>query len=226
MIENLKENIIGEIISLSFILLTFTIAIPLYRIKPEYSRKEIHIMLGNFYFIALIYFTKWYFACLGPFVFIFVNYFSVKYQIIKVMLRHESEKNNLKIKKEYGTVYYAISLTILTIYSWAKNRPDIGLCPFLSMSFGDGLACIIGGAIKSPYRIIFGSKKSLAGSLTMFLISYILFSIYFWFYNDYFWIIKGYFMGLCSMLLEAFSPYGTDNLIVPLCNLFVVSFLV
>ena len=226
MIENLKENILGEIISLSFILLTFIIAIPFYRIKPEYSRKEIHIMLGNFYFIALLYFTKWYFACLGPFVFIFVNYFSVKYHLIKLMLRHELEKKSLRIKKDYGTVYYAISLTILTIYSWVKNRPDIGLCPFLSMSFGDGLACIIGGAIKSPHRIIFGSKKSLSGCMTMFLVSYIIFGIYCWYYNDNYWIIKGIFMGVCSMLLEAFSPYGTDNLTVPLGNLFIVSFLI
>ena len=226
MIENLKENILGEIISVSFILLTFFIAIPFYKIKPEYSRKEIHIMLGNFYFIALIYFTEWYFAFLGPFIFIFINYFSVKYKLIKLMLRHELEKKTLIIKKDYGTVYYAISLTILTIYSWVIKRPDIGLCPFLSMSFGDGLACVIGGAIKSPYKIIFGSKKSIAGSFTMFLISYILFGIYFWYYNDNFWIIKGFFMGLCSMILEAFSPYGTDNLTVPLGDLLIVSFLI
>ena len=114
---NLKENIKGEIISLTFILLTFILAIPFYRINPEYSRKEIHIMLGNFYFIALLYFTEWYFACLGPFIFIFINYFSIKYQLIKLMLRHEKIKDKSKVKKDYGTVYYAISLTILTIYS-------------------------------------------------------------------------------------------------------------
>ena len=223
---NLKENIKGEIISITFILLVFIFAIPFYKIKPEYSRKEIHIMLGNFYFIALLYFTEWYFACLGPFIFIFINYFSVKYKIIKLMLRYELEKKQLKIKKDFGTVYYAISLTILTIYSWKINKPDLGLCPFLSMSYGDGLACIIGEAIKSPYVIIFGSKKSLAGSLVMFLISFALFGIYFWYYSIHFWIIKGCFMGFCSMILEAFSPFGTDNLTVPLGNLFVSSFLI
>ena len=66
---NLKRNILGEIISFSFIMLVFLIAIPFYNINPEYSRKEIHIMLGFFYFIALIYFTEWYFACFGPFFF-------------------------------------------------------------------------------------------------------------------------------------------------------------
>ena len=224
--NNLKENIKGEIISITFILFIFILAIPFYRIKPEYSRKEIHIMLGNFYFIALLYFTEWYFACLGPFIFIFINYFSVKYQLIKLMLRHEESKNNLKIKKDYGTVYYAISLTILTIYSWKINKPDIGLCPFLSMAYGDGLACLIGGSIKSPFIIVFGSKKSLIGSFTMFLVNIFIYGIYFWYYNINMVIIKSLFMGLCSTILEAFSPYGTDNLTVPLFNLFILSFLI
>ncbi len=70
MTTNIKENILGEIICFLFIFFVFIIAIPLYKIKPEYSRKEIHIMLGNFYFIALLYFSEWYFACFGPFLFI------------------------------------------------------------------------------------------------------------------------------------------------------------
>jgi len=224
----IKENIKGEVFSVTFILIVFLLAIPFYKIKPEYSRKEIHIMLGNFYFIALFYFTEWYFACFGPFVFIFVNYFSVKYQFIKLMLRHEKEKekNNFKIKKDYGTVYYAISLTILTSYSWKIKKPDFGLCPFLSMAFGDGLACIIGRSFHSPYKIIFGAKKSFAGSLTMFLITFILFFVYFWINNIKYSIFKSFFMGLCSMIMEAFSPYGTDNLTVPLGNALILSFLI
>ena len=225
MTTNIKENILGEIICFLFIFFVFIIAIPLYKIKPEYSRKEIHIMLGNFYFIALLYFSEWYFACFGPFLFIFVNYFSVKYNLIKLMLRHTLEKKVLKIKKDYGTVYYAISLTIITIYSWKKGKPEIGLGPFLSMAFGDGLACVFGGAINSPYRLIFGSKKSLVGCFTMFLVSFLIFCIFFFYYNYQFWLIKGCFMGLISMILEAFSPFGTDNLTVPLGDLIIVSFL-
>ena len=54
MVKNLKENIEGEIISITFILLVFILAIPFYKIKPEYSRKVIHIMLGIF--ILLLYY--------------------------------------------------------------------------------------------------------------------------------------------------------------------------
>ena len=170
--RNIKENIEGEIICFLFILSSFILSVPFYRINPEYSRKVIHIMLGNFYFIALLYFTDWYFACFGPFIFIFVNYFSVKYRYIKLMLRHNKKIKNGEIYYDYGTVYYAISLTIITIYSWKIKKPEIGLCPFLSMAFGDGFACVIGSSIKSPSIFIFESKKSLIGSFTMFFITF------------------------------------------------------
>ena len=142
------QNIEGEIISLLYILLIFLISIPFYKINQEHSRKVIHIMLGFFYFIALYYFTEWYFACFGPLLFIFVNYFSVKFNFIKLMLRNKKNKKG-KILHDYGTVYYAFSLTVITIYSWKSKKPEIGLCPFLSMAFGDGLACVFGSNIKT-----------------------------------------------------------------------------
>ena len=223
--RNIKENIEGEIICFLFILSSFILSVPFYRINPEYSRKVIHIMLGNFYFIALLYFTDWYFACFGPFVFIFVNYFSVKYRYIKLMLRHNKKIKNGEIYYDYGTVYYAISLTIITIYSWKIKKPEIGLCPFLSMAFGDGFACVIGSSIKSPSIFIFESKKSLIGSFTMFFITFLIYNIFFWYYNINMGMIKAFFMGIISMLLEAISPYATDNLTVPIGNLILISFL-
>ena len=94
------------------------------------------------------------------------------------------------------------------------------------MAFGDGLACIIGKSIKSPYIIIFKSKKSLAGSLTMFIVSILIFGIYFYYYDIKLYLIKSLFIGFFSTIVEAFSPFGTDNLTVPLCNLCIISLLI
>ena len=219
------QNIEGEIISLLYILLIFLISIPFYKINQEHSRKVIHIMLGFFYFIALYYFTEWYFACFGPLLFIFVNYFSVKFNFIKLMLRNKKNKKG-KILHDYGTVYYAFSLTVITIYSWKSKKPEIGLCPFLSMAFGDGLACVFGSNIKSPYKIIFGAKKSLVGSFTMFFTCFLIYEIFFSYYEINYGIIKAIFLGIISTILEAFSPFSTDNLTVPIGNLVLISFLI
>ena len=223
--SKIKVNIEGEIISFIFILSSFILSIPFYKINPEYSRKVIHIMLGLFYFIALFYFTDWYFACFGPFIFIFVNYFSVKYRYIKLMLRHNKKDDKGKIINDYGTVYYAISLTIITIYSWKINKPEMGICPFLSMAFGDGFACVIGSSLKSSYKIIFGAKKTLIGCLTMFFTCFLINQIFFFYYEINKGFIKAFFLGIVSMILEAFSPYSTDNLTVPVGNLILMTFL-
>jgi len=222
--SNILLNIEGEIICLLFIISVFIISIPFYKINAEYSRKVIHIMLSIFYFIALLYFTEWYFACFGPFVFIFVNYFSVKYRYIKLMLRNQKKFENGG-QEDYGTVYYAISLTLLTMYSWKINKPEIGLCPFLSMAIGDGFACVFGSCIKSPTFIIFESKKSLVGCFTMFFSCFLIYEIFFLYFDINKGIIKAFFMGIISMILEMISPYSTDNLTVPIVDLILMNFL-
>ena len=232
--SNIIKNIEGEVICVIYILSVFIISIPFYKINSEYSRKVIHILLGNFYFIALLYFTEWYFTCLGPFIFIFVNYFSVKYRYIKLMLRNPKKLRRGREKdggegigggSDYGTVYYAISLTLITIYSWKNNKPEIGLCPFLSMAFGDGLAGVLGSSIKSHTFIIFESKKSVVGCSTMFLTCFFIYEIYFLYFEINKGIIKAFFMGIISMILEAISPNSTDNLTVPLADLILMCFL-
>lgn len=99
----IKENIKGEIISILYIIIVFILSVPLYKINPEFSRKEIHIMLGNFYFIALLYFTNWYFASFFPFLSIFLNYLIIKYKAIKYMIR---VKKKDRIKFNYFNIIF------------------------------------------------------------------------------------------------------------------------
>ena len=217
-----KKNLYGEIICIIYVIFIFLLSILFYKINPEYSRKVVHIMLGNFYFIALLYFTKWYYASFGPFVFIFINYFSSKYNLIKFVQRASDSK---KKSINYGTVFYAISLFILTTFSWIKKNYSLGLCPFLAMAYGDGLACIFGNMFKSAYITIYDSKKSLVGSSTMFIVCFLIFGCYFNYMNVNCWMIKSLMLSGISTILEAMSPWGIDNLTVPLIDLAIMNFL-
>ena len=49
----------------------------------ELSRKYIHIMLGNWWIIAMIFFNNVLFAAIGPAVFVIINYLSYKKDLIK-----------------------------------------------------------------------------------------------------------------------------------------------
>ena len=191
----------------------------------EASRKFIHIMLGNWWFIAMFFFTNVWFAAFPPATFIIINYLSYKKDLIKVMERDEQDG--------LGTVYFAIALLILVIVSFGifKN-PWLGLVPFLVMAYGDGLAAVIGKSIKSKRYKLGETKKSFAGSLIMFVIStlligaYLVFNLGKTFWLGTHWPVVACLAGFAIMALEAVSGKGWDNITVPIATLALLILLV
>ncbi len=84
------------------------------------------------------------------------------------------------------------------------------------MGYGDGLAAIVGQSIKSPEFKIGCTKKTLAGSLTMFAVTFIIMTGFLVYTDVTFWLPKSLFVGLLITIVEAFSIKGTDNITVPL----------
>ena len=214
-------NWLGLLVSFAYIALVIVGAKLFETRGKEISRKFIHIMLGNWWIIAMFFFDNVWFASLGPAVFVVVNYLSNKKNIIKVMERDEQDG--------FGTVYYALSLLILSIVSFGifKN-PALGLVPTLVMAYGDGLAAIIGKKTKSKKYKLSDTKKSFAGSLTMFLISLLLIGGYLLFmYKDMFWSSSHWplvsaMMAFCVTAIEAISGKGIDNISVPISTLLLL----
>ena len=167
-------NIIGIIASYLYVGLVIAGGKIFEKKGKEASRKFIHIMLGNWWFVAMYFFTNVWYAAVAPLTFVIINYLSYKKDLIKVMERDE--------KDSLGTVYFAIALLILVIVSFGifKN-PSLGLVPFLVMAYGDGLAAVIGKSVKSKKYKLGDSKKSFAGSLTMFVITTLLIGTQLWF---------------------------------------------
>ena len=215
-------NWLGLIVSFVYIGLVIVSAKIFEKWGKELSRKYIHIMLGNWWIIAMLFFNNVWFAIIGPAVFVIVNYISYKEDLIKVMERDKQDG--------FGTVYYALSLLILSIVSFGiLKNPAIGLVPTLVMAYGDGLAAIIGKKTKSKKYKLSDTKKSFAGSLTMFIISLILIGGYLVFtYNDIFWASTHWplitiMMAFCVTAIEAVSGKGIDNISVPISTLLLLT---
>ena len=211
-------NILGIIISYLYIGLVIIGAKIFERRGKEASRKFIHIMLGNWWIIAMYFFTNVWFAIFVPATFVIINYLSYKKDIIKVMERDEQDG--------LGTVYYAVALLVLAIITFGIfKQPGLGLVPTLVMAYGDGLAAVIGKSIKSKKYKLGETKKSLAGSLTMFIISTLLIGGYLWlmhstiFWKAAHWPLVACLMGFAITGLEAVSGKGWDNITVPLATL-------
>ena len=110
--------------------------------------------------------------------------------------------------------FYCFSLLILISLFWEQDPLSL-TAGFFIMTFGDGLAGLIGKNFKSKSWKIFNQKKSIIGTTTMFLISFLVVSILGYknnldFNYYYFWI------ALLATVLEQISIIGIDNFSVPI----------
>lgn len=118
-------------------------------------------------------------------------------------------------RQSYGTIAYALSITFLLIFLWPENAAAV-CAGVLAMSFGDGLAGLIGRQLQTPQWVIFGQRKSIAGTLTMALtvgIILILLSVFSGIAIHPLLILT---ITLLAVSLEQISPWGIDNLTVPI----------
>ena len=127
-------------------------------------------------------------------------------------------------RKSFGTIFYCISLFILICLFWNKD-PYALIAGFLIMTFGDGLAGLIGKSFNSKSWIIFKQKKSLLGTLTMFLTSLII--VCSTGYSQQNSVNLNYFtIAFLATVLEQFSILGIDNFIVPISSALCFNFFI
>jgi len=127
-------------------------------------------------------------------------------------------------RKSYGTLFYCLSLFILIYLFWDKD-PYALISGFFIMTFGDGLAGLIGKSFNSKSWIFCEQKKSLYGTITMFLTSLIVVcSIGYSQQNS---LNLNYLtIAFFATLLEQFSILGIDNFIVPISSALFFNFLI
>ena len=183
----LSNNILALII-------TFVVALAWLRIndflahrgwlESHLSRKLIHIGTGPLFVLCWLLFNaspiNKYLAALVPLAFtlqfLLIGTGVIKDEAsVKAMSRSGDRREILR-----GPLYYGIIFVLLTIIYW-KNSP-IGIIGLTLMCGGDGLADIFGrkwGTEKVPWNI----RKSLAGSLGMFLGGWVLSILIIWIFT-------------------------------------------
>lgn len=213
------NNVIGLIVASIYILVIFLTSKLFKKKGKEVTRKYIHIMLSNIWFISLAFFDNFIIAAILPMLFVIINSLSYKYNLIKIMEREDK-------KEGIGTVYYAISLTILSLVTFYIDKPILALPGILIMGYGDGLAAVVGQNIKSKSFNIFGSTKSIAGSTTMFIVSLIISILIFSFIGIEYLILKAFLIAIIATILEAISVKGLDNITVPIIITAIVGYII
>lgn len=223
------NNILGMILSIVFVVLIIVVS-EMIKSKSKWTneatRKFIHIGVCHWWIFAMFSISEIQYAIMPPLLFIILNYMSYKKNIIKSMERNEN-------KADLGTVYFPISLLILIILTWkggllGEDLKYIGAIGILIMGYGDGLAAIVGKKIGDNTYKIHNSKKSIEGSSAMFIISFIVtFTIL--------TLVGGYsiltlkislIVATFATFIEAITPWGLDNITVPIITSILVYYLI
>ena len=184
--------------------------------NKEIFRKIIHIGIGPLIPIAQFLKIDQYSALIFTgtvSLMVFLNY------IFKIFPTIEDVE-----RKSYGTLFYCLSLFILIFLFWDKDPYSL-ITGFFVMTFGDGLAGLVGKSFNSRIWNCFKQEKSVLGTLTMFLISFIVVcSVGYSQQNNF--NLNYFTIAFFATLLEQFSILGIDNFTVPISSALFFNLLV
>lgn len=201
------NNLVGVIVSAIYIVAVVVTSKFMSKFGEEASRKFIHVLLSNVWIIYMLFIDSLVPACILPIAFVIINTLSYKFKLIKSMEREENDG--------FGTIYYAVSMLVVSIIAYVAGDPRIGATGILIMGYGDGFAAIIGKKIKSKKYKIEKTTKSIAGSLTMFIISLFISFIVLKMIGVKYLIFDSFGIAVVATILEAISIKGFDNITVP-----------
>ena len=189
-------------------------------ITAAVTRKIVHIGVSHYWLIAMAMIDAWWFAAIPPAAFIAINTASYFARLFPAM-EHEERRKNL------GTIYFPVVLLIAVLLTWAGPIPIwMGGAGILVLGWGDGLAALVGENTSGRKFKIVGNTKSILGTLTMFVASTTVIATFLFAFGAYSGVLAivgvSVLVGALATIAELFTPFGLDNLTVPLVVMFAL----
>jgi len=189
-------------------------------------------MIGNFVYI-IPFFTFTTFPANFPFFvaspFILLTLLASPYSPINLKNKISGLTDITTGGHQVGLVLYAISYTILAFFF--ASKPYVIIAGILPMAFGDAAASLVGQKMGRHQFNIF-SKKSIEGTIAMFTITLVsvmlslLFFSYLCPFSTFTLLLASLGVAVTATMLEALTPKGLDNLVVPLISALVFLLLI
>lgn len=204
--------LLGYILTFGWVFLILGLTLSLKKktgADDEVSRKIVHVSVA-FAYIPMYFFLRgtWHFL-VPTAAFIVLNAVSYKRNLFAAMERTDESKKSL------GTVYYAVSMTVMGALCLLEPRclPCYAMGVFC-MALGDGFAPIF-GAITKGNRTLLG-QRTLYGTASVLVICLLVAAVVSAVFRMGlpFWALGC--IALLGAALELISPRGLDNLTLPL----------
>lgn len=174
-------------------------------LRGESARKMLHIIVGSYvaYWLYFLSFREIQLLSLAMLVGVTLSH---KFHIFHAI-------TDVK-RMTWGDIFYAIGLGVTAVVA---KQPWVFAIAVLHMCIADGLAGLIGAEFgkKTRYKVL-GSTKSLVGTFTFIVVSFLLFAIFNHYHpSEIIWPVM-LSMPFLLALVENVGVYGTDNVLVPL----------
>lgn len=188
---------------------------------PAMTRKIVHIGVAHWWLLYLAFIISPFAGLVGTLAFVVINTLSYRLHVFKAMEDPVPGRN-------LGTIWFPISLSVLVgleilglVTRW---QAGIGV---LVMGWGDGMAAVIGQRFSRRPILVFGSKKSAIGTTSFVVFSFaataIMTAVFVPGLSPWEIILRAGSTALFAALVELGTPFGLDNLSVPiLTSLFYV----
>lgn len=217
------SDTLGIIICFAYIFLIIGLAEGLRRWRgygSDFTRKVIHIGVGMLSWALPFLFTSpwpFVFACV---VFMVINLIDWRYGLIGSM--QSKHRGNL------GTVYFPLAAAVVALIFW--DQPPLMVAALMPLTWGDGLAPVIGAGYGRRFYRIHTSTRTIEGSIGFFVAGLIATWLALWLMPGLPEItpVAAIFPALVIMatttLIEAVSIWGLDNLTVTAAAVLILYF--
>jgi len=176
----------------------------------EFTRKVIHIGVGMMsWFLHLLFDIPWFFiaACAG---FMILNFLDWRYRFFPSMA--SADRSNL------GTVYFPLVAGAVAFLLW--DRRPLMVAALMPLTWGDGLAPVVGRAYgRRSYRV-YGHVRTLEGSAAFFAAAFLFTWLAIWAVpgspdvTKAGAILPALSVSVVTTFVEAISIWGVDNITI------------
>lgn len=216
------NNVLGLVICFAYVFGMIGLAEALRRRRgysSGFTRKVIHIGVGMMsWFLPFLFTSPWpfVFACAA---FMVINLLDWRYGFFSAM--QSSNRSNL------GTVYFPLAAAVVAVVFW--DQPPLMVAALMPLTWGDGLAPVIGAAYGRRFYTIHTSIRTLEGSAGFFVAGFLFTWLALWVMpgspviTPLEALLPALVIMLVTTMIEAISIWGLDNLTVTAAAIIILS---
>ncbi len=218
----IQSDLLGVVFVYGYVALLLVLCEQVLGRYPVVSRKLLHVLTGNIAFMLWVFETWWVMAFIAAAPFIVLTFLMSPYSPVRSLGGRTSNFGH-----GLGLVYYAVAWTVLAVIFF--DHLVVIAVGILTMSYGDGLAGLLGYYYGEKKYAVSGEWKSYVGSAVMLVMTVVVLVIAMLFYRIPLSVSKlGLLAGIAGMVtvVEGVTPRGLDNVSVPFVTVALYWFLV